>query len=195
MGRMTWIIGMVLASAGAAWASTAEEQGDSPIFGGEIWLSVATLIVFLALMAILKKFAWKPLLAGLKKREELIRSEIETAKRQHQEAETLLAEYRQKLEQVKADAEEMMKVAREEAQEARSALLSQAYAEARETFTKAMSQVEQAKQEALRSIYRESAGFASLLAERILVREVNTEDHRVLIERTLNELQSQSGGK
>jgi len=191
MGRMTWTIGMLLMSANVALASS-EGEGDAGIFGGSVATSVFTLIVFFLLMWILKKFAWGPLLQGLKKREELIRSEIETAKRQHQEAEVMLAEYRQKLEQVKTDAEEMMKVARDEAQEARSALLSQAYAEARETFTKAMSQVEQAKQEALRSIYRESAGFASLLAERILVREVNAEDHRVLIDRMLNELQSKT---
>ena len=52
--------------------------GEPTFNSGDI---IATLVIFLALMALLKKFAWGPLMGIMQQREELVASEIEAAER------------------------------------------------------------------------------------------------------------------
>ena len=56
-------------------------------------LAIWTLLVFVVLLAVLWKFAWGPIVAGLEKREQAIADNIAAAKRQHEEAKRLVAEY------------------------------------------------------------------------------------------------------
>ena len=178
---------------GAAFAS--ESGGESPsIFSGGIGTAGFTLIIFILLVVVLNKFAWKPLLAGLKNREDMIRNKITNAQQELEQAESVMAEYKAKLDCVQTEVDEMLKQAKDEADETRAILLEQAYAEARETFQAAVVQVEQSKRQAVREIYGQSAEFAAEVAEKILEREVNPEDHRVMIQRSLGELESKSGG-
>src|SRR5258708_15408050 len=60
-------------------------------------LAIFTFFVFLLLLAILWKFAWGPISAGLEKREHGIAEHIAAAQRSHEEAKRLLAEYERKL--------------------------------------------------------------------------------------------------
>ena len=56
-------------------------------------LAIWTFVVFVVLLAILWKFAWGPIVAGLEKREQGIAEHIAAAERAHEEAKLLLAEY------------------------------------------------------------------------------------------------------
>ena len=67
-----------------------------------------TIFTFLILLVILRKFAWKPLMESLHKREETVRSSIERAETARQDAERLLEENRKQL----ARAEEKVKLSR-----------------------------------------------------------------------------------
>ena len=60
-------------------------------------LIVWTIVTFVCLLIVLRKFAWKPLLEVLQKREEHVRSSIERAEHAKQEAERLLKENQEKL--------------------------------------------------------------------------------------------------
>ena len=61
-------------------------------------LIIWTIVTFVLLIILLKKFAWKPLLEALQRREESVRNSIERAERAKQEAERLLEENRKQLE-------------------------------------------------------------------------------------------------
>ena len=60
-------------------------------------LALWTAVVFLVLLAVLWKFAWKPLAKGLDNREKLIADQISEAEQTNQQARQLLADYQQKL--------------------------------------------------------------------------------------------------
>ena len=60
-------------------------------------LVVWTIITFVLLVLILRKFAWRPILESLRKREERVRSSIERAEQAQQEAERLLEEHRRRI--------------------------------------------------------------------------------------------------
>ena len=65
---------------------TGESGGDIPIFEGGPDVAIWTLVVFLLLLFILGRFAWKPMLEGLRKREQSIHDAISEAERAREEA-------------------------------------------------------------------------------------------------------------
>ena len=88
--------------AAAAFASEApleeaEHSSESSVFSGYPGESIWTLVWFAVLLFALKKFAWKPLLAGLKAREDHISSEISKAEETRRLANERLAEYEKKI--------------------------------------------------------------------------------------------------
>jgi F-type H+-transporting ATPase subunit b len=98
----------------------------TPALGLIFW----TLLAFVIVLLVLKKFAWKPILASLVERERTIADSLETAKRVKAE-----------MAQLKSENEELMAKAREE----RAIMLK----EARETKDKLINEAkEQAKVEA-----------------------------------------------
>src|ERR1700722_13023408 len=62
------------------------EGSESNIFKGFLDLSIWTIVVFLVLFFVLKKWAWGPMLEGLQKREQSIHSAMEEAKAAKEEA-------------------------------------------------------------------------------------------------------------
>jgi len=188
-----WMFVLVVAVTPLARASGSGEETVS-LFGGGPATVVWTLIIFLVLVVVLGRFAWKPLLEGLKNREDMIRTEIDNARQEREQAEQALKTYRDRLAQAEADAEKLIKQSAVEAERVRSEILARAQVQAREAMEQAGSQMELARQDVLREIYVRSTDLASDLAARIIEREVNSEDHRILIDTALDELQARTNG-
>jgi len=140
---------------------------------------------------VLGKYAWKPILQALKNREDRIRGDIEAAKAERTEAEKLLAEYKQQLAAAQAQTQELLHKASVEAEHTREQILAHGQEQARNLVEQARQQIENAKVQALRDLYAKSAELAGDLASKILQREVNSEDHRVLIQQGLEKLEKQ----
>ena len=83
-------------------------------------LAVWTVGVFVLLLAVLWKFAWGPILAGLEKREHAIAEEIASAHRQHEEANTLVAQYEARLAAAGDEVRALLDEARRDADHARA---------------------------------------------------------------------------
>src|SRR5262249_13022591 len=96
----------------------------------DIGLIICTAITFLVLVAGLGKFAWGPLLATLKEREEGIRKAIEDAQSARTSAEQLKAQYERELAQARDKAAGFISQAQGEAQKLREQMLKDAEAEA-----------------------------------------------------------------
>src|SRR6476661_4907415 len=79
-------------------AEAAGGHETSPnLFSGDLGNAIWTLVIFFLLLAVLGKFAWKPLLTALQNREKFIRESLETAKRDREAAEARLKEYEARL--------------------------------------------------------------------------------------------------
>ncbi len=187
--RLSFVL-VLFSSCATAMAAGGEPAESPTLFGGSIATAAWSMIIFILLLVLLNKVAWKPILAALKSREDMIRNEIDNAKRRSQEAEELLETHRQQLAEANAEADKLLKATTVEAERIKSDLLEQAQTLARESLHRANSQIELAKETALREIYAGSAEVASDLAAKILGREVNTEDHRVLIDGALDDLEA-----
>jgi F-type H+-transporting ATPase subunit b len=172
----------------------AEHAAEEPgLFAGGLWTSFWTLVVFVILLIALSKFAWKPLLAALKKREDSIRDDLASAKRDREDAEKSLLDLKQQLTEAEAKAQAFLKQSTIDSEKIRDAIIAQAQAEVTETLKDARLQLVQAKHQAMKELYAQTVELAGGLAGKILQREVNEEDHRILIEQGLHELDLNEG--
>ena len=106
----------------ASASLAAEGGGDRDIFNADIGNFIFTLIVFIVVVGILGKFAWKPLLTVLNEREKTIRESLESARHERAEAEKLLAEYKAQLERAREEATTIVDEGRRDAEVVRQRL-------------------------------------------------------------------------
>jgi F-type H+-transporting ATPase subunit b len=150
-------------------------------------LGIATFLVFLILLAILTKFAWGPILAGLAKREETIANQIAEARMAAETAGKQLAEYERKLAAATEEARAIVGQARADAETAKDKIVAEAKEAAGRERERAVADIASAKNDALREIAAKSVSTAVSLASNIIRREVKPEDHDKLISDSLQQ--------
>lgn len=175
----------------AAHGDEAGHGEDANLFEGSLVDSMWALIVFVLLLVILGKFAWKPIVQQLEKREKQVADTIDDATRQRDEAMELLAQYKQKLDQAHVEAQKLMAKASEDGEKLKEEIVGEARSEAELARERAVQQIEASKNDALAEIFTRAADLATGAAGQILQRELRPEDHQRLIEQTLSQL----GGK
>ena len=145
-----------------------------------------TLTLFVALVGLLTKFAWNPILNALDAREKRIEDAVGGAESAKAEAEALLAEHRQKLADAERDIAARIEEGRAAADRQADEILQKARADADAQRERAVRDIEQQKQQALNDIRDESVRLSKAIAEQVLARELNDADH----ERMANEVLS-----
>jgi F-type H+-transporting ATPase subunit b len=149
--------------------------------------AIATLVIFLLLMAILTKFAWKPIAHGLEAREKGIMDKIEQASVAAEKATEQLKQYEAKLAAATQEAQQIVGEARKTAETQKETILSEAQALAQREREKAVADISTAKNQALREIAETSVDTAIGLARNIIRREVRPGDHEQLIKDALKQ--------
>ena len=153
-------------------------------------LAIATLIIFLLLAAILAKFAWAPIAAGLDKREQTIAKQIADAEHASAMAAKQLQEYERKLAAATEEARAIVGQARQDAMTAKDKIVAEAQAAAAKERDRAVADITSAKNQALAEIAEKSVSTAISLASNIIRREVKPEDHDKLIHESLQKFSS-----
>lgn len=175
---------------------TAAEGGAEPnIFAGSIGNALITLIIFAVVVTVLGRFFWQPVLNVLQERERTIRESIESARADRAEAEKLLGDYRAQLERAQSDAAALVEQGRKDAEAARQRMLGEARTEAEELTTRARREIQGATDAAIAELYERTAELSVQVAGRILKRELSAEDHRRLIDESIETIRSQGKGE
>lgn len=151
-------------------------------------LMVYSIIVFLVLLFILKKFAWKPMLEGLQKREANIRSALAEAQRAREEAKRLSEELQHKINNAHETAREILEEARRDAQHTTEEMIARARGEIQIERDRLRREIETARDQALQELWNQTAQVASLVSSKAIRRYLSAEDHRRLIDESLVEL-------
>jgi F-type H+-transporting ATPase subunit b len=148
-------------------------------------LALWTALIFLVLLTVLWRFAWGPIAKGLDRREQMIADQIAEAERSNDEARRLLVDYQQKLGASQDEVRVILEQARRDAEASGRELLDHARSEAQREHQKALREIEQAKDGALKELAERSANLAVELAGKIVGARLKPEDHRALIEKSL----------
>jgi len=154
--------------------------------GSAVWI----LIIFIGVVIILYRTAWKNVLAGLKAREDRIRKDIADAESARLKAEETLKQYDSKLSEAEKKVRDIIDQAVRDAEKIGTSLRMKAQEEAEEAKERAAKEIEAAKTNALAEIYQQTVYLATEVAEKIIRRNLNADDQRDLVNQSLEQLQS-----
>lgn len=147
-----------------------------------VGLIIWTIITFLVVLFVLKKFAWPHLLAALDEREKRISDAITAAEQARQEAEEVLREHRQKLAAADEEARQLVAEAREAGANVRQTIVSQAREEADRMLDQARTSIESEKRAAIAELRRETANLAVQAAGALIDANLDDEKNRGLVD-------------
>ena len=165
---------------------------DNPLVQVEPGLAIWTVLTFVALVLLLAKFAWRPLLRALDARQEAIRKSLEDAQKARQAAEDANKNSEQILKQARADAEAIVAASRAEAEKLREEMRQTARADAETIIRDARDQIDVETNRALRKIREEIADISVDIATKLIRRNCSREANIDLIEETLNQIDAVS---
>ena len=143
---------------------------------------------FLLLIFLVKKFARGNITSILDARAEKITNDIDQAEAARKKAEELAAKREAELAGSRQEATTILETAKETAEKNKAHILSEANQEALRLKEKAQLEISQNKEEAMNSIKGDVADLTVNLAGKLLSQQLDSEGHRQLIDRYLNEL-------
>ena len=164
---------------------------DNPLVQPDPGLFIWTILTFLVLLALLAKFAWRPLLDALEKRQESIRRSLDDAAKAKQELERLQTESQRILAEARGEAESIIARTRDDANRFRDEMRQKAQQEAANIVKNAEKQIELETNRALQQIRHEAVDLSVAIASKLLQRNVSKEDNERLIEDTFRQLEAQ----
>lgn len=152
-------------------------------------LIIWQLFVFLLLVLLLGRLAWKPILGSLKEREVSIQTALEAAEKAKLEMALLKADNEKLLREAREEREKILR----EAREAANRLHEQAQAEAKKTGDRmiedAKAIIETEKQAALRDVREQVASFSLEVAEKLMRKNLSADQsQKELINTYINDL-------
>ena len=167
-----------------------EEAGGGALTVHPYWVLVS-IVQFLLLFYLLRRFLWGPVLRTLRDRAARIREGLELAEAAKAERERLKAEVERLLADARREAQAIAERMTSAAEAAAADIRAQAKAEADRIRERGREDAKQLHDQALAQLRSELAGMVVLAASRVLGREVNPQEHRELIERSLDEAAAQ----
>ncbi len=156
------------------------------IFEIDPGLFIWSLITFLTLCGLLYKFAFNPLMALQKRRQDDIHQAIHDAERLRDEAQELLANYKLQLSEARQEAESILDRARKLGEANKAEILAEARVQADATLAKTRSQIERDTRQALDSIRAEVADLTIAATERVARTGLSGDDQIRLIQEAID---------
>jgi F-type H+-transporting ATPase subunit b len=147
-----------------------------------IGLFVWQTVLFLALLFLLRKYAWKPILSAVEEREEGIKSALDAADNAKKEMEALNADNERILREAKAERDAILKEAREIKDGIIAEAKAQATVEADKVMSSAREQINNEKMAAITELKNQVADLSIDIAEKILKSELkdNTKQKEIV---------------
>jgi F-type H+-transporting ATPase subunit b len=146
------------------------------------------LVLFVGLIFLLKKFAWKPILDSVNDREEGIKNALDAAEKAKLEMQNLQADNQKLLKEARVERETMLK----EARDIKNKMIEDAKGEAQEQANKMISQaqaaIESEKKAAMAELKNHVASLSLEIAEKVVRQELSNKDKQLaLVESMLGE--------
>ena len=163
-------------------------MGNNPLALPDPGLFIWTILTFLVLVALLTKFAWKPLLEALEARRQLIARAITDAEKARADLERVQQDSAKILADARVEAESIVARSRTAADQLGEQLRHKASEEANGILKKAEREIQLETTRAVEQVRREAVELSVAIASKILHRNVSKEDNVALIEDTIKQI-------
>lgn len=162
-------------------APAAKEAEGENIFNGTLADSVWAVVVFVLLLVVLGKFAWKPLLQSLKTREETIKQQLADAENSRIKAEQLISEY-------KMQSANIIEQANRYANQTSKEVIEQARKEATAITERSHAEIKNAQNIATQELWHIAGNMLIAISHEVLGRTITSEDNKRLIHEAIGKL-------
>ena len=166
-------------------------EGFQSFIGVDFWTALFTLLNFLAVLLVGKKFLWGPVMKMIQDRQKEIDDMYSDADNARVSAKAMEDEYKQKLSAAMETGERIVKDATARGQAKEEEILRQANAEASRMLSKAEADIAMEKKKAINDAKDEISGMAMAIAEKVVGRELTAADQSQRIDAFINELGDQ----
>jgi F-type H+-transporting ATPase subunit b len=181
--------------AAPAGAETQSEVGHHGSEGGlppflrfdpGVW--IWTMIVFVALLVILKKMAWKPIIASIEERDKTIKASLEQAARIQEETKRMTEEQNRILAQARHEANSMLQSSKQAAEDLRRKLEQAAQDEKARIIASATHEIDASKRAAMADLKKTTADLSIKIAEKLIQANMDDAKQRSLVDQLINEV-------
>lgn len=157
----------------------------------ELGTFIFSILCFLLMFWIVSRFGFKPIAKMLEQRRVHVETQIADAERGRIEAERILAEQQQLLEQARSDAKNLLEAARVRADEQARTIIQEAQAESERVLAEGRALIERERAEALNEVLKKVTGLTVELTTKLLHNHVNAQVQEEMLseaEKRLGEL-------
>jgi len=161
---------------------------NNPLVQPDPGLFIWTIVVFLVLLGLLAKFAWRPLLEALDTRQAAITKSLDDAQQARKELERLTQESAAIIRTARVEADSIVSRSRLDADRLREEMKQKARAESDYIVRDAQRQIQLQTGQALQQIRKEAAELSIAVASKILQRNISKEDNERLIDDALKHM-------
>jgi F-type H+-transporting ATPase subunit b len=160
----------------------------------EKWLSfdpglfMWTIVTFLIVLMLLKWKAWGPLMSVLDKRAEDIKNALAAADRAKEDAEKASQDYEKLVQKAHSEAQQIIADSKATGEKVKNDIESVARENAENMIGKAKTQIEAESQKAIQEIKSSVVDLSIEAAEKIIEKNLDSEDNRKLVEKTLDSM-------
>lgn len=157
----------------------------TPEFGLFFWQT----IVFLVLLFLMAKFAWRPILNSVRNREQSINDALASAETARKEMQNLQADNEKLLKEARAERDAILKEARELKEKTIADATEEAKAKADKIVSDAKKSIEHEKQSAMAELKNQVAEMSIVIAEKVVRKELSDKkDQKQIIEKMLGDV-------
>lgn len=153
-----------------------------------LWQMLASLCNLLIIFFILKRFLYQPVRKMLAQRKAMLDEQYEKAQTAQTEAEASRQAYAAQLAGAKAEAEQILQTATDQADRRAQRIVNEAREKAEGIVREAQTQAALEQKKAQAGIKQEIVDVSALLAAKMLEREINPADHRAIIDAAIAEI-------
>jgi F-type H+-transporting ATPase subunit b len=157
-------------------------------FGLMFW----TVVVFLLLLLVLKRFAYPALLGAVEARERALQEQLDEAERNRAESAALLAEHKKLVADAKAQAHAIISDARVVAEKERVVAAEKTKAEQEELLSRARREIAAERDRAVADLRREAVDLSLAAASKLIGERLGSESDRKLVTDYLGTLESRN---
>ena len=184
----------VINAAVLAATTPAKEPSSNFLVAPNKGVMIWTVIAFGFALLVLRKFAFPRITEALDKRQKAIEESIDHAEKIRAEADTILAEYRERLTEARAQADDIVDRARKAAADLERESIEDGRTKRDELVEQAKKDIEAETRRAIQEIRNEVADLTVLATEKVTRKSLNPEDQKRLVEDALKELDFSSLG-
>ena len=163
---------------------------DNPLVQPDPGLAIWTIVVFLVLLFLLKKFAWGPLLAALEERQAGIRKSLDDADTAKRELAELQSKTSALIGKARTEADAILSEARADGAKIRQELRDLAQQEAQAIKRDAQQQIQLERDRTVSELRREAVELSVMIASKLIRRNLTREDNAALIDEALQQVDS-----